>query len=80
MTKVDSVKVSAQTIGPSSRLADFQCERERLLRLAYRMLGSFSEAEDVVQDSWLKWEQVEGGIDSPAAYLTRASPGYASIA
>lgn len=71
MTKVDSVKVSAQTIGPSSRLADFQSEQKRLLRLAYRMLGSFSEAEDVVQDSWLKWEQVEGGIDSPAAYLTR---------
>ena len=71
MTKVDSVKVSAQTIGPSFRLADFQCEQKRLLRLAYRMLGSFSEAEDVVQDSWLKWEQVEGGIDSPAAYLTR---------
>jgi RNA polymerase sigma-70 factor (ECF subfamily) len=71
MTKVDSVKVSAQTIGPSSRLAAFQCEQKRLLRLAYRMLGSFSEAEDVVQDSWLKWEQVEGGIDSPAAYLTR---------
>ncbi len=71
MTKVGSVKVSAQTIGPSSRLADFQCEQKRLLRLAYRMLGSFSEAEDVVQDSWLKWEQVEGGIDSPAAYLTR---------
>lgn len=71
MTKVDSVKVSAQTIGSSSRLADFQCEQKRLLRLAYRMLGSFSEAEDVVQDSWLKWEQVEGGIVSPAAYLTR---------
>lgn len=70
MTKVDSVKVSAQTIGPSSRLADFQCEQKRLLRLAYRMLGSFSEAEDVVQDSWLKWEQVDG-IDSPPAYLTR---------
>ncbi len=51
MTRVDSVKVSAKTIGPSSRLADFQRERKRLVRLAYRMLGSFSEAEDVVQDS-----------------------------
>ncbi|MBN2973324.1 sigma-70 family RNA polymerase sigma factor [Roseomonas aeriglobus] len=71
MTRVDSAKVSAKTIGPSSRLGDFQRERKRLVRLAYRMLGSFSEAEDVVQDSWLKWEQVEGGIDSPAAYLTR---------
>jgi len=71
MTRVDSVEVPAKTIEPSSRLADFQRERKRLVRLAYRMLGSFSEAEDVVQDSWLKWEQVEGGIDSPAAYLTR---------
>jgi len=71
MTRVDSVEVPATTIEPSSRLADFQRERKRLVRLAYRMLGSFSEAEDVVQDSWLRWEQVEGGIDSPAAYLTR---------
>lgn len=71
MTRVDSVDVPAKTIEPGSRLTDFQRERKRLVRLAYRMLGSFSEAEDVVQDSWFRWEQVEGGIDSPAAYLTR---------
>src|SRR3546814_12266046 len=35
------------------------------------MLGSFSEAEDVVQDAWFRWEKVDGGIDAPAAYLTR---------
>ena len=71
MTRVDGAEAPAKTIEPSTRLADFQRERKRLVRLAYRMLGSFSEAEDVVQDSWLKWEQVAGGIDSPAAYLTR---------
>ncbi|MCD2316263.1 sigma-70 family RNA polymerase sigma factor [Sphingomonas sp. IC-11] len=71
MTKVDGVEAPAKTIEPSTRLADFQRERKRLIRLAYRMLGSFSEAEDVVQDSWLKWEQVEGGVDSSAAYLTQ---------
>ncbi|WP_448662519.1 sigma-70 family RNA polymerase sigma factor [Sphingomonas sp. CJ20] len=71
MTRGDSVEVPTKAIEPGSRLADFQRERKRLVRLAYRMLGSFSEAEDVVQDSWLRWEQVEGGIDSPAAYLTR---------
>jgi RNA polymerase sigma-70 factor (ECF subfamily) len=71
MTRIDSVEMTGNQIGSSARLADFQHERKRLVRLAYRMLGSFSEAEDVVQDAWLKWEQVDGGIDSPAAYLTR---------
>jgi RNA polymerase sigma factor (sigma-70 family) len=53
------------------RLADFERQRPRLQRLAYRMLGSVSEAEDIVQDAWLRWSQVEGGIDTPAAFLTR---------
>jgi RNA polymerase sigma-70 factor (ECF subfamily) len=53
------------------RLADFEAQRPRLQRLAYRMLGSVSEAEDIVQDAWLRWSQVEGGIDTPAAFLTR---------
>lgn len=53
------------------RLRDFETERKRLLRLGYRMLGSVSEAEDVVQDAWLHWEKVEDAVDSPAAYLTR---------
>lgn len=65
------VEMPRTMLQPDSRLADFQHERKRLVRLAYRMLGSFSEAEDVVQDAWLRWEQVDGGIDSPAAYLTR---------
>jgi len=53
------------------RLADFERQRSRLQRLAYRMLGSVSEAEDIVQDAWLRWSQVEGGIATPAAFLTR---------
>jgi RNA polymerase sigma-70 factor (ECF subfamily) len=56
---------------PDERLADFEAQRPRLLRLGYRMLGSVTEAEDVVQDAWLRWAQVEEGVDSPAAYLTR---------
>lgn len=71
MTRADSVEVPKSTARPGSRLGDFQKERKRLVRLGYRMLGSFSEAEDVVQDAWLRWEQADGGIDSPAAYLTR---------
>ena len=53
------------------RTAAFEPERGRLTRLAYRMLGSLSEAEDVVQDAWIRWAKIEEGVDVPAAYLTR---------
>ena len=33
----------------------FEAQRPRLAGLAYRMLGSVAEAEDVVQDAWLRW-------------------------
>lgn len=54
-----------------TRTEIFEAERPRLLRLAYRMLGSISEAEDFVQDGWLRWAGVSIGVDSPPAYLTR---------
>jgi len=53
------------------RTAEFEPERGRLTRLAYRMLGSLNEAEDVVQDAWIRWARVEESVDVPAAYLTR---------
>ena len=50
----------------------FETHRPRLVRLAYRMLGSVAEAEDVVQDGWLRWRTVDpDGIREPAAWLTR---------
>ncbi|MFE1600469.1 sigma-70 family RNA polymerase sigma factor [Methylobacterium sp. ID0610] len=56
---------------PDAATAAFEAQRPRLLRLAYRMLGSVTEAEDAVQDAWLRWRGVEAAIDTPAAYLTR---------
>jgi RNA polymerase sigma-70 factor (ECF subfamily) len=53
------------------RLADFEAERPRLLRLGYRMLGSLSEAEDILQEAWLRWAATAQSVDTPAAYLTR---------
>lgn len=51
----------------------FEANRRRLQRLAYRMLGSVSEAEDVVQDAWLRWARAGAGVSDPAAWLVRAT-------
>jgi RNA polymerase sigma-70 factor (ECF subfamily) len=55
-------------------LEAFEAARPRLLRLAYRMLGSVAEAEDVVQDAWLRWRRIDPAvIDNPAAWLVSAT-------
>ena len=52
----------------------FEAERPRLLGLAYRMLGSITDAEDVVQDAWLRWQGADRStIENPAAWLTTAT-------
>ena len=51
----------------------FEPHRRRLTGLAYRMLGSLSEAEDIVQEAYLRWHAVERDrVDNPRAYLSRA--------
>jgi len=51
----------------------FEANRSRLTRLAYRMLGSVAEAEDAVQDAWLRWTRAGEGVGDPAAWLVRAT-------
>jgi RNA polymerase sigma-70 factor, ECF subfamily len=49
----------------------FEEERPRLLGLAYRMLGSLADAEDVVQDAWLRWAGADqAAVENPPAWLT----------
>ncbi len=49
----------------------FEAERPRLLGLAYRITGSRAEADDVVQDAWLRWERAgPATVERPAAWLT----------
>ena len=56
---------------PSAPEDLFSSERARLLGLAYRILGSLVDAEDVVQESWLRWNGADrDSIDRPAAWLT----------
>lgn len=51
----------------------FEEARPRLLGLAYRILGSRADAEDAVQDTFLKWRQADhASIDNPASWLTTA--------
>lgn len=52
--------------------AVFEASRPMLLRTAYRMLGSLADAEDVVQDAWLRWSSVDQSeVKEPAAFLRR---------
>jgi RNA polymerase sigma-70 factor (TIGR02957 family) len=51
-------------------LSDFFEVRPRLFGIAYRMLGSAAEAEDLLQEVWLRWQATtRSAVDSPAAFL-----------
>lgn len=50
----------------------FESSRPRLAAIAYRMLGSASEAEDVVQETFLRWQAADvRRIENPEAWLTK---------
>ncbi len=52
-------------------LARFTADRPRLAGIAYRMLGSRSDADDLVQETWLRWERDDrSDIGSPEAWWT----------
>lgn len=52
------------------RTAEFTELRPLLFSLAYRILGSAAEAEDVLQEAWLRYDRAEVDVESPRAYLT----------
>ncbi|MER6220847.1 RNA polymerase sigma-70 factor [Streptomyces sp900105755] len=50
----------------------FEAARPRLAAIAYRLLGSASEAEDAVQDTYLRWQAADTArIEVPEAWLTK---------
>ena len=53
------------------RVADFNQYRPLLFSIAYRMLGSAMDAEDMVQEAFLRWQRApEDDVQSPKAYLS----------
>jgi RNA polymerase sigma factor (sigma-70 family) len=56
-------------------LSAFLSVRRRLFSIAYRMLGSAAEAEDVVQDVWVRWQTTDRSLvrDAPAFLATTAT-------
>lgn len=52
--------------------ASFDPLRPRLVRIAYRMLGSVADAEDVVQDAFIRWHAADrGAVREPEGFLRR---------
>jgi RNA polymerase sigma-70 factor (ECF subfamily) len=65
---VSTVEPSA----PDARLEAFDRHRRLLFTVAYEMLGSLADAEDVVQDAWLRWSaDPRDDVQDPKAYLIR---------
>jgi RNA polymerase sigma-70 factor, ECF subfamily len=55
----------------STRVDEFEDLRAHLLAVAYRLTGTFADAEDVVQDAWLRWDRAkQGEITDLRAWLT----------
>ena len=53
---------------------DFEAVRSRLFGIAYRMLGSVAEAEDVVQEIWIRWQTADRvAVRDPVGFLVTAT-------
>jgi len=65
---------TARPSAPETGLAAFDRHRRLLFTIAYQMLGSVADAEDIVQDAWLRWSSADrSDVADPKAYLVRVT-------
>ncbi|MFB8754357.1 RNA polymerase sigma factor SigJ [Streptomyces sp. NPDC059852] len=73
----ESAESGAAEREESRALDSVMAERHRLLSLAFRMMGTLADAEDVVQETYVRWYRLEpeerDAIAVPAAWLTRVA-------
>jgi len=69
-----SPAVASETVTHDDGLSAFMSVRPRLFGIAYRMLGSAAEAEDIVQDVWVRWQMADRSLvrDAAAFLVTTA--------
>jgi len=60
----------ALTVTDETDTASFQVVRPRLFGIAFRVLGSVNDADDVVQDAWIRWQRTDHDqVRDPAGFL-----------
>ncbi|MDR2998488.1 MAG: RNA polymerase sigma-70 factor [Microbacterium sp.] len=62
---------ASDALGDGAAEEEFENVRRRLFGIAYRMLGSVADAEDIVQEAWIRWQLADrAAVKEPAAFLT----------
>src|SRR5882762_5764434 len=54
----------------STQVTEFEALRPHLLSVAYRLTGTVADAEDIVQEAWLRWDGADTVIEDLRAWLT----------
>jgi RNA polymerase sigma-70 factor, ECF subfamily len=53
-----------------AEVTEFESLRPHLMSVAYRLTGTVADAEDIVQEAWLRWDMQDTAITDPRAWLT----------
>lgn len=73
-TAADASRRLTRAADSSDATATFEAQRATLLGVAYRVLGTWTDAEDTVQDAWLRWSKVDlHKVENPRGFLLRTA-------